>query len=511
MRRIIGLVFISICLQLTAQKAEIDFAKLDAYIKKSLEEHELPGLAIGIVKGQDVIFQKGYGIRKEGETAPVTTNSMFAIASISKAFSASALAILEKDGKLDFNAKVRSYLPEWRLHDSCVSEQFIVSDLLCHRSGLKTFDGDLLWYGTNYSRDEIIRRIRFLPLTYEPRIQFGYQNIMYITAGQLIPAVSDQSWDAYVKKNLLEPIGMLRTTSSISEYTESQDIAFPHVKGQNKKGKLNPLFNYDNSGATAALNSNVVDMTKWIRLWLNDGVYHGDTVIPTRHIKRAHQVYTSLPVSSRDMEMGTNFKGYGQGWFLMDYYGLRVAHHGGGLPGYISKICLVPNEDLGFIILTNGESNLPSALMYKILDMYLGREEKDWSSIMRQGYVRYYEQLDAERAARKEKRNAELKADIGLEELQGSYEDKMYGEAQVTLMGKKKKQKAVLTLMPAKDLFTSELEHWEGNSYKIKWKDDFLPWGIVTFKRLDDGKVGFTIDLKNPDFHFFNLNFKKSS
>jgi len=143
--------------------------------------------------------------------------------------------------------------------------------------------------------------------------------------------------------------------------------------------------------------------------------------------------------------------------------------------------------------------------------MYLGREEKDWSSIMRQGYVRYYEQLDAERAARKEKRNAGLKADIGLEELQGSYEDKMYGEAQVTLMGKKKKQKAVLTLMPAKDLFTSELEHWEGNSYKIKWKDDFLPWGIVTFKRLDDGKVGFTIDLKNPDFHFFNLNFKKSS
>lgn len=511
MKRIIIILLIGLSLPLFAQKSEIDYAALDAYIKKSMKEHQLPGLAIGIVKGEDVVFQNGYGLRKEGETAPVTTNSMFAIASISKAFSASCLGILEADGKIDFNEKVRSYLPNWRLHDSCISNQFIVSDLLAHRSGLKTFDGDLLWYGTNYSRDEIISRIKYLPLTYESRIQFGYQNIMYITAGQLIPAVTDLTWDDYLKQNILKPIGMLRTNTSISDYSETQDIAYPHVKGQNAKGKLNPLFNYDNSGATAAINSNVVDMSKWIRLWLNDGVYDGDTVIPYKHIRRAHQIHTPLPVSSRDIQMGTNFKGYGQGWFLMDYNGLRVAHHGGGLPGYISKICLVPEEDFGFIILTNGESNLPSALMYKILDMYLGRDEVDWSKRMREGYLNYYARLDKDRETKAATKNTESEPSFSLEELSGTYEDLMYGEAKIELTGRGKKQKAVLSLSPAADIFVSELEHWSGDTYKIKWKDDFLPWGLVSFKKDENGKLGFSIDLKNPDFHFFNLNFKKKN
>lgn len=506
MKKLLSLLFFGISLSLAAQQKSIDYTKLDAYIKKSMEEHQLPGLAIAVVKGQEVVFQKGYGVKKEGETSPVTTNSMFAIASISKAFTASALAVLEAEKKLDFNAKVKNYIPFWRLHDSCVSNQFTVTDLLCHRSGLKTFDGDLLWYGTNYSRDEIIRRIQHLPLTYEPRVQFGYQNIMYITAGELIPAVSKQSWDSYLKQNILKPVGMLRTNTSIKDYSETQDIAFPHVKGQNPKGKLNPLLNYDNSGATAAMNSNVVDMSKWLRLWLNEGVYNGDTIIPYKHINRALQVHTPLPVSQRDVAMGTNFKGYGLGWFLMDYKSLRVAHHGGGLPGYISKICIVPEEDLGFIILTNGESNLPSALMYKILDMYLGAEDKDWSAEMRAAYVRYYESLDKAREA-KEAEKVEKAASIGLEELAGSYTDKMYGDAQIELLEKKKKMKAHLSLLPAKELFHSDLEHWSGDTYKIKWQDDFLPYGFVSFAKDAGGKISFTIDLPNPDFHFFNLKF----
>lgn len=507
MRRILLLALIAFSIQLIGQEQNLDYAKLDAYIQKSLKEHDIPGLAIGIVKGQEVVFQKGYGVKKEGETAPVTTNSMFAIASISKAFTASALGILEQEKKINFNEKVTKYLPEWSLHDACASDQFVVGDLLCHRSGLKTFDGDLLWYGTNYSRDEIISRIKHLPLTYEPRIQFGYQNIMFITAGQLIPAVATKTWDEFVTTRLLKPIGMLRTTTSIKDYPEGQDIAYPHVKGQNARGKLNPLFNYDNSGATAALNSNVVDMTKWLRLWLNDGIYDGDTIIPLKHIRRAHQVQTPLAVSSRDIKMGTNFKGYGQGWFLMDYKGMRVAHHGGGLPGYISKICVLPEEDLGFIILTNGESNLPSALMYWILDMFQGEEPKDWSKNMRDGYTRYFKSLDDERAAKIAERQADIAPSINLETLVGTYNDLMYGDAEIVLNGKGKKQKASLSLTPSKEIFSSELEHWSGDTYRIKWKDDFLPWGLVSFKKNENGKIEFTIDLKNPDFHFFNLKF----
>ncbi len=471
-------------------------------------EHKLPGLAIGIVKDGEVVYQKGYGLKAEETTSRVTTNSMFAIASISKAFTVAAMGKLVDQGKVNWDDKVTKHLPDWKLSDPYVTEHFTVRDLLCHRAGLKTFDGDLLWYGTTHSRDEIVKRIRELPLTYEMRARFGYQNIMFITAGEVIEAASGMSWDRFVKQELFDKVGMRASNTSITQYRENADIALPHVKGQNEKGRLNELFNYDNSGATAAINSNVVDMTRWIRCWLNEGVMKGDTVMSMRTIENAWNLHTPLYAGKRDRENGTYFKGYGLGWFLMDYDGMKVVHHGGGLPGYISKIFMVPDEEFGAIILTNGESNLPSALMNKILDMYQGVDDKDWSKENREGYIKYFKSLDDARAKLEAERQADVPPTIPLDSLLGKYTDKMYGGAEITTTGKKKKKQFILTLLPTASIFNSPLEHWSGDTYKIKWKDDFLPWGLVTFVE-HEGQLGFTIKLDNPDFHFFNLNFRK--
>lgn len=491
------------------QAQDLDIRQLDAYIKKSMADHQIPGLAIGIVKDGAVIYSKGYGVKSEEDGGSVTTNSMFAIASISKAFTAAALGKLVDQGKISWDDPVQKHLPDWKLYDDYASEHFTVRDLLCHRSGLKTFDGDLLWYGTNYSRDEIIKRIRHLPPTYEMRYHFGYQNIMFITAGQIIPAVTGKTWDEFVKTELFDKVGMRYSNTSISKYRENQDVAWPHVKGQNAKGVQNTLFNYDNSGATAAINANVADMTRWIRCWLDEGIVNGDTVISQKTINNAWKLHTPLTTYPSELESGTNYKGYGFGWFLQDYKGKRVIHHGGGLPGYISKIALVPELEAGFIILTNGESNLPSSMMYYIIDLLNGDEPKDWCGEARQRYLAYYKRLDENRQKVVDARKADSTATIPLTELLGAYTDVMYGGATITVEGKKKKMKYILQLDPAKDMFVSELEHWQGNSYRIKWKDDFLPWGLVTFVEKDD-KYTFTIDLPNPDFHFFNLKFVKN-
>jgi len=430
---------------------------------------------------------------------------MYGIASLSKAFTAAAMGMLVDEGKVNWNDKVVDILPDWKLSDDNITTMFTVEDLMCHRSGLKTFDGDLLWYGSNYSRDEIIKRVRHLPLSYDYRAGFGYQNIMYITAGELIEKISGKSWDEFVRTRILNPLGMFKTNTSIKKYKEGQNIAYPHLKG-----KPQNLINYDNSGATAAMNSNVVDMQKWIMFLLNNGIYEGDTLLQPKTLNKIWSVHNPLGVSSFDKGNGTHFKGYGMGWFLMDYQGVKVISHGGGLPGYITKVVVVPEMDLGFVIMSNDMSGVCTALMYEIIDMISGKENtRDWSL----AFANHTSKTDSLGQLKIEKQNTERKKDTSpsavLESFVGTYKDTYYGNATISILGKGKKARLQLVLEPAKELFTATLEHWEGDSFVFNFNDEFLPRGFAKFEIKDGIVTGFTIDLPNPDFHFSNLKFKK--
>lgn len=482
--------------------AQKDETKFDAYIKKAVKDFELPGLAISIVKDGEVKFQKAYGFENEPKQTTLKTNSIFGIASLSKAFTATAIAMLVDDGKLSWDDKVQQHLKYFTLSDEYVASQLTIEDLLSHRSGFGTFDGDLLWYGTNYSREDIIKKFSKYEMTYDFRTDYGYQNIMFIIAGEIVEEVSGMTWEAFVEQRIFKPLAMNNSYTSISQYTNKTSVAMPHVKGE-----LDELRNYDNSGGAAALSSNVEDLSKWIQFWLNDGIVGTDTLLNESTHRKILTMHTSIPPSGFDRRNGIEFKGYAQGWFLMDYDGDKVAHHGGGLPGFISKIFLVPSQNMGGIILTNGETSLPAALMYKSIDEYKGNNsEMDWADTYL-GYKKRYETyLDKKVKVRIAARDTSLKSNVVQDKLVGIYTDRVYGDAEVKIEG----NKLIFSMIGSKEIFTSEMSHWQQNTYEIKFKDKFLPNGYLTFNVNANGDVvNLKVDLPNPDFHFYKLDFIK--
>jgi len=326
---------------------------------------------------------------------------------------------------------------------------------------------------------------------------------MFITAGELIEAVSGTSWDDFIKERIYKPLDMDRSYTSFKDIDLKDNMTTPHLKGE-------PIFHlsYDNSGATAATHSNVDDMVKWIQFWLNKGVVGTDTLLSLSSINEIHMQQTVLRTSGFDARNGVHFKGYGLGWFLMDYNGVKVIHHGGGLPGYISKIALVPEKNLGVIILTNDMSWLPSAMTYKVIDAYTeGKmDDRDWAA----EYLGYSQNNDKRLEEKEKLRHAarveKTKPSKGLSDYTGVYEDPMYGKAIIAV----KDKKLHLEMVPSKMLFTADLNHWHYDTFQFTFADPFLPEGFLTFELNSNGQVtGFKIDLPNPDFHFFNLNFER--
>lgn len=482
--------------------AQQDFKGFDQYVSNAVDSFDLPGLSIALVDRENTLFQKAYGMPNTSPSSKMETSALFGIASLSKAFTAASIGMLVDEGKLNWKDKVKDYIPQFNLSDNYIAAHLTIEDLLCHRSGFNTFDGDLLWYGTNYSREEIIKRFAKYSTSYDFRTQYGYQNIMFIIAGEVVEEVSGLSWDEFIQQRFFKPLSMTNSYTSINDIPKGKMIAMPFVKGE-----LDELRNYDNSGGAAALVSNVEDLSHWIQMWLNEGIYNGDTLLKIQTYRKLLALHTPLNISNFDRANGTEFKGYALGWFVFDYNHHKIAHHGGGLPGYISKIFLVPSKGYGGIILTNGETSLPTALMYKSIDVIdENTDGKDWAGFFLDYKKRYEKYLEKQEEERNSKRDPKLKSNIATANLLGKYEDKVYGLAEIT----EKKGKLFFSMLAAKDIFSSDMKHWQQNTFQIKMKDKFLPNGYITFEVNANGEVlGFKVDLPNPDFHFHNLDFKK--
>ncbi|MCK4766255.1 MAG: serine hydrolase [Candidatus Aminicenantes bacterium] len=481
---------------------DIDYAALDKYIGKTVKDFEVVGLSIAIVKDGAVVFDKNYGCKDYEKKDKVGGNSLFNIASCSKAFTAACIGILVQEGKLAWKDKVIDYLPEFRLSDPYITRELTIKDLLCHRSGLETFGGDLLWYETGYDSKEIIRRMRYIPVKRQFRSEYGYQNNMYIVAGAVIEKVSGKSWGEFLSEKILQPLEMKTTRFSGKQVDEKMDVAYPHI-GQKKYPRwIQP------ENPAASLFSSSSEMANWIRMLLDGGKWKDRQILESGTIAELFSSQTIRRVSSFAKKNGTRFRAYGLGWGLYDYYGEKIVEHSGGMPGYISKVMLVPDRNLGVVILTNNMKYLTTVLRYKILDLFLQRDgKKDWAA----EFLEIEKKYEKRRQARQEKRAAErvkrTRPALKLKEYVGVFEDRMYGKAEVVF----KEKKLFLTLLPTKEVFTSRMEHWHYNTFRVKFKDDFLPDGYVTFGFDSHGKVtGFKIDLPNPDFHFRNLDFKKA-
>lgn len=507
MKKIIAVLLLVVVLPFALQAKpaadSVDLQSLDKYIREVVKDFRLVGLAIAVVKDDQVVFSKGYGLKDIYKKDKVNPGSLFNIASCSKAFTAACIGILVDEGKLKWDDKVIDFLPEFRLSDPYITSALTIRDILSHRSGLGTFDGDLLWYQTGYDNKEVIRRMRYVPIRRQFRSQFGYQNTMYMTAAEIVETVSKQTWDTFLTERILQPLDMKNTRACSKFLQEGMDIAQPHVEG-----KRYPPY-IQNPNAAGSIYSCTAEMVNWMQMLLNKGKWQQQQILKPETIETLFSPHTILRVSSFMKKNGTHFRTYGLGWNILDYYGEKIIEHSGGMPGYISRVTLVPDKKLGVVILTNNMNPVPALLRYKILDLFLTKNQKrktDREKIFLEMIEKQEERKKNQKAEREQKRVKGTKPSLALEKYVGLYKDRMYGKAKIGLEMKK----LVLTLLPTRDIFTSPMEHWHYNTFRVRFKDEFLPDGFVTFDFDSDGKVtGFTIDLPNPDFHFHHLDFKK--
>ncbi|MCI0387219.1 MAG: beta-lactamase family protein [Acidobacteria bacterium] len=268
------LLALSVSFNVAAQDAPLQ--GFDDYVSKAMKDWEVPGVAIAVVKDDKVVFAKGYGVRELGKSTPVNERTIFAIGSSSKAFTAAALAVLVDEGKIKWDDPVTKHLPSFELYDAYAAKEMTVRDLLCHRSGLAR--GDMMWYGSDFNREEILRRTRHLKPSWSFRSQFGYQNLMYLAAGQIVQAVTGKSWDDFVRERLFKPLGMAASSTSTKDLRSSDNVATPHGKIDEK---VMPITwrNIDNIAPAGSINSNVVEVAAWVRLQLNQGSFAGQRML----------------------------------------------------------------------------------------------------------------------------------------------------------------------------------------------------------------------------------------
>lgn len=481
---------------------------LDVYFEKALADWEVPGMAIGIVKNDTLVFDKGYGVREIGKPEKIDANSMFAIASNTKAFTSAAIAVLVEEGKLSWDDKVIKYLPYFELYDPWVTASMTIRDLLCHRSGLETFSGDLVWYGTTYSREEVVKRAKYLEPAYPFRTHFGYQNIMFIAAGEIVSKVSGMSWDEFLALTFFAPLKMNRTTTTINDFEKLGNVAKPHTTDQGKTISI-PYTNWDNIGGAGAINSCVNDVSKWIRLQLKQGEFEGKEFFSreSSHEMWAPHTIQNVSIGAERVWPSTHFKSYGLGWSLYDYHGRKIIGHGGGYDGVLSYTCLVPEENLGFVILINKNSTLYYSLIYKILDTFLSNDKTDWSGKFLARTNAMERMGEEEKLKKEESRVKKTKPSLQPEDYTGTYHSELYGDVEVKLENKK----LMVYFVPTPG-FVGVLGHWHFDTFSIKLKNTpSLPEGTAQFLLNEKGKAHeLRIDIPNPDFYFTELKlFKK--
>jgi CubicO group peptidase (beta-lactamase class C family) len=484
--------------------ADYNFGTLETTIETARKTWNVPGLAVGIIYKGEIVFAKGFGTCTEEKNEPVNENTNYGIASNTKAFTAMSIAMLVQDGKLKFEDKVIDHLPWFAAYNDYVTKEMTIRDLLTHHSGLETFSGDLIWYGSNYSRKEVVEHSRYLTPKYGFREKFGYSNIHFLTAGLVIEQVSGMTYDDFVRTHIFEPLGMKGTNTSIKNNPKT-NVASPHAQRDGKNIPI-PYVDWDNIAPAGSINSNVNDMLKWINTLVHKGKYAGGQLVSEATFAKLIQPVTPSVLSnfSQKMHPSKHLSAYGMGLNVFDYHGALVVNHAGGLDGMISHTAFVPEKDFGLVILCNAGVGLPGVLLYDVLDFMM--HEKDMM------YYAQYGKIITDNNAIEQKETKEKWADakpgvkppFDAEVYAGKYSGKVYGSA--TVESKKGKLYFKLDQTP---MFNAELNYWKDDLFYFDFKEvPSLPRGTVKFVVDKDSKLvtQMMIDCPNPDFDFKELD-----
>jgi CubicO group peptidase (beta-lactamase class C family) len=435
-----------------------DMQSIERFVVDQLAAWEVPGCAVAAVQDGQVVLAAGWGQRDLDTKLPVTADTLFAIGSTTKAFTAATIGALVDDGLLDWERPLRDYVPEIQLHDPVVSDRLTVVDLLSHRSGLPRHE--MVWLGhPSRTRAEVIRRLRFLPLSKDLRQAFQYCNLGYLMAGYAVEALSGTSWEDYLRRRLLTPLGMGRSNLSVEAMSADPDHATAYERRQGVVVPV-PQRPITALAPAGAVNSCAADLTRWLLAQLGDGQLDGQAVMSAAMVAHQHEPHIVLP-EDRTFPASTRHA-YGLGWFVGRYRGHRLLEHGGGIDGFLTECMLLPDDGIGVAVMTNTTSSAMTPIVaYRILDELLGLEPLDWFSSFKPRYDTIMAGMREARQARHVVPDAPLPRP--LDAYAGEYEHPGYGTLTVTLEAG--------ALRPRLGTLDLSLAHRHYETFDLEWHE----------------------------------------
>jgi CubicO group peptidase (beta-lactamase class C family) len=482
----------------TTVKAQPSFIKdsLENYIQQGMKQWEIPGLAIVIVKDGKIVLMKGYGVKEMGKNDPVDENTLFMIASNSKLFTATSLAKLEAEKKLSLNDKVTKYIPWYKLYDPNVTSLVTIRDVLSHRLGTKTFQGDFTFWNASMPRDTVIWKMRTLVPSGVFRQDYGYCNSGYVTAGKILETVTGMKWEDYIEDNFLKPLGMNNSFPLTAGMKNRKNVAVPHSSTFSKLTTI-PYDEIDDMAPAGSMISCVNDLSKWLLFQLDSGRLNGQQIIPWQAMMATRDIST-VTNSRKSKFYPTHINAYGMGLFMTDYNGKMVYWHTGGADGFVSNTCFVPEENLGIAILTNNDNqNFFEALRYQILDAYLGVPYVDRSNFQWGFHLQAMNNREKELKQMEEKVTQHNKLPLPAESFTGDYTHPVYGAISITKEGNN-----LIVHFSHHPQLTAKLEYMGNNEFRCTYSN--IAYGIYPANfTLKDNKV-VSVTLKVNDFLEFD-------
>ncbi|MEG0927500.1 serine hydrolase [Chryseobacterium sp.] len=481
--------------------------EVDALVNNAIEKFHVAGAAVAIVKDGKVIHKKGYGVKSIDTKSLIDEHTNFEIASNSKAFTTAALSILVDEGKLSWDDNVKKYIPEFKMYNDYVTENFTIEDLLCHRSGLGLGAGDLMMFpdGTDFTIKDVITSFQYFAPVSGFRTQFNYDNQLYLVAGEVITRVSGMSWENFVQKRIMEPLQMQNSFSSISQVKDISLMASPHSSESGTIKKIS-LYGAMVNGAAGGIVSNVDDMSKWMLVQLNKGKYGSGLNQQLFTKERQNEMWTIHTVDqiNPNPRYNQHFNGYGLGWNLSDMKGNLSVSHTGGLPGMLSIVTMMPDLNLGIVILTNtenGGSGVFSSVSQTIIDSYLGLNDFGWVDKYSAYFKSQKESGDDVTKKVWETVSKAKNTTIKNEDLIGLYEDKWFGKIEIFLKGNQLWFKSFRS-----PKLNGPMSFYKANTFAIKWDYKDMNCDAFAMFNLDENGKAQGIKMKgispNIDFSF---------
>ncbi len=438
----------------------IDTAAVDAIVRDALKAWQVPGAAVAIVKGEQVLYLKGFGVKELGGTEPVTPDTLFPLASCTKAFTTTAMAMLVDEGKMNWDDPVRKHVPYFHLADPLADANVTLRDLVTHRTGLSGHD--LLWYCSPWSREEIIRRIGRAPLKHSFRSTFQYQSIMFTVAGAAVESASGSKWEEFIQKRIFDPLGMKSANCTTTAAETAPDRASPHRRNGRGELEVIPWYSMPHPDPAGSINASARDLSRWVQFQLGDGTFHGKRLVSAKNLAETHspQMIIRLEGAARAMNPDTHLMNYGMGWVLQDYRGQFLVSHAGKIDGFRAHLTLVPDAKLGIVLLNNlHDTQMNLAVSNQLVDLLLGLPRKDWNQFYREQIRKGELAALAKLREREARRRPGAKPAHELTAYTGTYEDPAYGTATVSL------ENGVLVWRWS--TFTNRLEHLHDDTFIV--------------------------------------------